>query len=128
MANHYGRVKNNFDKMMYYFEKAAILGSVEARLFLWKTSYKSDDINEGVKHFVISAKQGDKESVTWLWKAYRDGNIEKGELEKVICVHRDAVTSCVSNARACGEAMYEEARVAKSLIGDLDPILVDSWV
>ena len=34
MANHYGRVKNNFDKMMYYFEKAAILGSVEARLFL----------------------------------------------------------------------------------------------
>ena len=81
-----------------------------------------------MKHFVISAKQGDKESVTWLWKAYRDGNIEKGELEKVICVHRDAVTSCVSNARACGEAMYEEARVAKSLIGDLDPILVDSWV
>ena len=41
-------------------EKAAILGSVEARWFLWSACYNFGDLAESVKYFIMGAKQGDK--------------------------------------------------------------------
>ena len=60
MTNHYGRLKKDATNMTYYFEKVAILGSVETRLFLGKHhTNMAGDVDEGIKHFVTSTKQGD---------------------------------------------------------------------
>ena len=41
-------------------EKSAFLGSFEAKWFLGNACYNSGDVAEGVKYFIIGAKQGDK--------------------------------------------------------------------
>ena len=41
-------------------EKSAFLCSFEARWFLRNACYNSGDVAAGVKHFIIGAKQGDK--------------------------------------------------------------------
>ena len=61
IARHYMLVKSSTRNSVYYMEKAAILGIVEARRFLGNACYNSGDVAEGVKHFIIGAKQGDKQ-------------------------------------------------------------------
>ena len=41
-------------------ERAAIIGSAETRWFLDNACYDSGDVTEGVKRFIIGAKQGHK--------------------------------------------------------------------
>ena len=127
MAHHYGRVLKDMRRSLYYFEKAAILGNVEARLFLGNTSYDSGKMHEDVQHFKISAKQGDKKSMTMLWKAYKDGNVTKDELAQIIWIHKNALMLSSSEARTRGELMYEKARLAQALIGDLSADMTVKW-
>ena len=127
MACHYGRVLKDMNRSLYYSEKAAILGSVEARFFFGEASYNSNKAHEGVSDFEISAKQGQKESMTMLWKAYEDGNVAKDKLAQIIRVHRNAIKSSSSEARTRGELMYEKARFAKALLGDLTPYMAVNW-
>ena len=74
---------------------------------------------EGVKHFIIDAKQGYKKMMSLLWKAYKDHNVSKETLNDVIRIHHDALTASNSYDRTRGEIMYNKAKSKGLLIGDL---------
>ena len=65
--------------------------------------------------------------MTVLWKACEDGNVAKDKLEQRIGVNNNAIKLRSSEARTHGELIYEKARLAKALIGDLTPDMAVNW-
>jgi TPR repeat protein len=97
-------VERDKEKEVYHLEKAAIGGHPTARHSLGCYEDKNGNTDRAVKHFIINASLGDKDSMKELWKHYSAGNITKEELEATLRTHQAAVDEMKSPEREAAKA------------------------
>ena len=102
-------VEKDEEKVVYHWEKAAIGGHPEARHNLACIEEENGNIERAVKHFVIAAKLGLKESMKVLWAMFKDGCIiSKEELDATLRTHHAAIDATKSPQRKIAEELFRE--------------------
>ena len=93
-------VEKDERKRIYHLEKAAIAGHPLARYELgayeWNNNHNDD---RAVKHWVISATQGEDDSIKALMKAYKMGSVCKEDLAAALRAQKAAVDATKSPQR-----------------------------
>ena len=92
-------VEEDERKFIYHAEEASIGGHPKARCALGLTELGNGNDDRAVKHFVISATQGDDLSIKMLLDLYRDGEVEKEVLAAALRAHKAAVDATKSPQR-----------------------------
>ena len=106
-----GHVKKDEKKRLYHLEQAAIGGHPSARYNLGHHEWVNKRHDRALRHFMIAARQGDDDTIKWLMKAFKGGNISKECLAAALRAHQAAVDETKSPQRA-------EAEAAKKRCGD----------
>jgi len=99
-------VEKDEEKAVYHYEIAAIGGHPTARYNLGCYEEKGGRFERAVKHWVISAKLGCKNSMKALWGHYKQGNISKEDLEATLRVHQAAIDAMKSPQRTAAQAAF----------------------
>ncbi len=89
---------------IHHWEEAAIGGDPTARHSLAVIEGKNCNIERAVKHFIIAAKLGLKESMKELWGYYSAGHITKEDLDVTLRAHQSAIDATKSAQRDAAEA------------------------
>ncbi len=97
-------VEKDDEKSVYHYEKAAIGGHPQARNNLGYYEEENGNVERAVKHDIIAANLGHKQSMKALWKQYSRGNITKEELEATLRAHQAALDEMKSPERDAAEA------------------------
>ena len=100
-------VEKDEEKAAYHYEKAAIGGHMDARHRLACMEGRNGNIKRMVKHFIIGAKLGHKESMNKLWGEFKYGTITKEELDAVLRAHQAAVDATKSSQRDEAAAFFD---------------------
>ena len=91
-------------KYIHHAEEAAIGGYPRARYNLGAHECNNnDDLERAVKHWIISATQGDDLSIKALIKAFKHGFIEKDDLAAAFRAHKAAVDATKSPQRKAAD-------------------------
>ena len=91
-------------KYIHHAEEAAIGGHPRARYNLGAHECSNnDDLERAMKHWIISAKQGDDLSIKALIKAFKHGFIEKDDLAAAFRAHKAAVDATKSPQRKAAD-------------------------
>jgi hypothetical protein len=98
-------VEKDYGMAMYHWEKAAIGGHPNARLYLASIERKNGNAKRAAKHLIIAANLGDEKSMKVLWKCYSAGCIAKEELEATLRTHQAAIDAMRSKERDAAEAI-----------------------
>jgi tetratricopeptide (TPR) repeat protein len=107
----YGQgVEKDLERGFSHLEKAAIGGHPYARYNLGCIDSHNGNIERAVKHFIISAKLGDGDSMKELWKCYSAGNITKKDLDVTLRGHKAAIDARKSSDREAAEDVMREIR------------------
>ena len=109
MYNHGRGVEKDWGKYKHHLEEAAIGGHPDARYDLGAYEWNNGDKERAVKHWIISATQGQDESIKIiLMKAFRKGLVEKDAVAVALRAHKAAVDAMKSSQREEAEAFYRE--------------------
>ena len=93
-------VEKDEGKEIHHMEEAAIGGHPLARYSLGlKEWYMRRNFERAVKHFVISATQGDDRSIKALMKMFKEGSVEKEVLAAALRAQKAAVDATKSPQR-----------------------------
>jgi TPR repeat protein len=90
-------------KYVYHLEEAAIVGHFEARYNLGCYEERNGRMERAVKHFIIAASMGEKESIKVLWKYHARGLVKKDDLTVTLRAHQAAVDATKSPQREQAE-------------------------
>ena len=82
-----------------YYKKAAMQGHVLSRHNLGCCEGDKGSYDRAVRHWLISAKMGDKESVQEIKKAFMAGVATKGAYAEALKGHQDALEVMKSHDR-----------------------------
>ena len=75
---HYGDgVESDKKKAMHYYKLAAMNGNVKARYNLGALEVQAGNIKRAMKHFLISARAGEKDSLDAIKSGFRSGSCHK---------------------------------------------------
>ena len=99
-------VEKDEEKEVYHLEKAAVGGHPDARHNLGCYEERNGNVGRAVKHFIIAANLGLKESMKALWKHYSLGNIIKEELEATLRTHQAAIDEMKSEQRDVADRCF----------------------
>ena len=102
-------VEKDEGKKVHLLEAAAIDGHPYARYNLGCHEYSHGNIERAVKHWIISAAQGEDESIKSLLLEFREGHVNKEDLDAALRAHKAAVDATKSPQR--DEADRLEGRV-----------------
>ena len=97
-------VEKDEEKAVYHYEKAAIGGHPYARNNLGCIEERNGRVDRAVKHWIISAKLGEIDSMKKLWGQYKQGHISKEELEATLRAHHAAIDAMKSPQREAAAA------------------------
>jgi len=86
-------------KAIYYWELAAMNGSVTARYNLGGNEYNSGDKVRGYRHFIIAARAGLKESLDAVKKGFMKGLVTKDEYASTLRAYHERQKETRSDAR-----------------------------
>ena len=86
-------------KAKYYFELAAMGGKVNARYCLGYMETQTGNHHRAIKHFLISARAGDKDSLDAVKSGFRSGIVTKGEYEWSLRAYHNRQLAMKSDAR-----------------------------
>jgi len=86
-------------KAKYYFELAAIGGDVLARYNLGCLEGQSGKVERAIKHWIIAARVGCKDSLAMIKKGYMNREITKDEYASTLRAHQKANDAAKSEAR-----------------------------
>ena len=92
-------VQEDKAKGLRFFEKAAMLGHVESRHNLGASEAKKGDYDRAVRHFLISAKMGRKESVDKIKSMFMEGVATKEQYAEALKGYQDAAEEMRSHDR-----------------------------
>jgi tetratricopeptide (TPR) repeat protein len=92
-------VEKDEKKYVYHLEKAAIGGHVFARHNLGCHEERNGRMERAVKHFIIAASMGEKESMKVLWKLHARELVKKENLTATLRAHQAAVDATKSPQR-----------------------------
>ena len=86
-------------KAVHFWSKAAMQGHVESRHNLGIVEKKKGNYDNAVKHFLISAKMGDKDSLEMIRKHFKAGIATKEQYAEALKGYQDAVEEMKSHDR-----------------------------
>ena len=92
-------VEMDKEKAKYFWELAAIGGSIKARQSLCSAEALSGNYQRGIKHIMIAARAGDEESLDAVKLGYMDGFITKDEYASTLRVYHERQSEMKSEAR-----------------------------
>jgi TPR repeat protein len=101
-------VEKDAEKEVYHLEKAAIGGHPTARNNLAYCEERNGNMERAVKHLIIAANLGLKESMKALWGYYSDGYITKEDLDATLRAHQAAIDATKSSQRDVAEAFHQQ--------------------
>ncbi len=108
MYNNKGHgVEKDMGKALYHLEEAAIGGHPTARFNLGVHELHNGNVDRAVKHFVISATQGDDESIKRLMDTFKRGGISKDDLTSTLRAYQAAEEATKSPQREAAEKYYQ---------------------
>jgi len=108
MYNNEEGVEEDSGKKLYHLELAAIGGHLTARYFLGYDEEESGNMERAVKHYIITAKQGDDDSIQLLLEKFRSGFVSREDLTAALRAHQAAVDATKSHQRKVAEiATYQ---------------------
>jgi len=100
MAYYYGKgVAEDEAKGIRYLESAAMQGSVESRYCLGCVEEENGNVDRAVRHFLISAKLGLKQSLDKIKDLFSDGHATRAQYAEGLQGYQDAVEEMKSPAR-----------------------------
>ena len=108
LAYHLGEdVEKKWRKEIHHLEEAAIGGHPDARYHLgcdeWENNGGNGKIERAIKHWIISATQGEDNSIKCLMFAFKKGFVEKDDLAATLRAHQAAVDATKSPQREAAE-------------------------
>ena len=104
----FGVVEQDIDKGMFHFEAAAIAGHGGARYNLGvKHINDSSTRGVGVKHLMIGAKSGYKDSMDLIKQGFVEGWVTKNELEETLRANEESLDELKSVQREKAALMWE---------------------
>lgn len=87
------------ERGMYYYELAAINGSLEARFDLGAMEGYAENESRARQHHTLAAKAGHKPSMNILKRLFRYGDITEDELEDTLRAHQERLEAMKSQQR-----------------------------
>ena len=104
-------VEEHTEKEIYHLEKATIGGHPDARYRLGKFEWiNKQNYGRAVKHWIISATQGDEYSMKALLEIFEDGLVSEKDLTATLRAHKAAVDAAKSPIREVVERAWEKCR------------------
>ena len=100
-------VEKDEKKHVYHLEEAAIGGCVNARHNLAVVEKRNGRMERAVKHWIIAASMGDKESMKLLWKLHARGLVKNENWTATLRAHRTAIDATKSPQREEAEAFLK---------------------
>ena len=89
---HKGRgINTDMKKAVHYYQIAALMGNVIARHNLGFIELEKENYQRAMKHYMIAAKCGYKDSLQNVKEGFRWGHVSKEDFEKTL---RDFQASC----------------------------------
>ena len=86
-------------KAKHYYELAAMTGELNARHNLGCMEYEAGNYHRAYKHFILSAKAGDKDSLDEVKKGFMNGIITKDKYANTLRAYQDQHDEMKSDAR-----------------------------
>ena len=96
-------MEKNVKRGVLFYEKAAMLGDVDARHNLGCYEFERGNYDRAVRHFLISAKMGHEDSLEMIKHLFKGGLATKLQYAEALKGYRDAMEEMKSPER-------EEAR------------------
>ena len=93
-----------------YFEKAAMLGNVDARHILGRLECQNGNWDRAVRHFLIAAKMGDKDSLEDIKRLFAEGDATKSQHAEALEGYQDALEEMKSPAREEAKPFFDQFR------------------
>jgi TPR repeat protein len=103
-------VEKDEKKEVYHLEEAAFGGHVDARYNLGCHEEMNGRMERAMKHFIIAANMGDKESMKVLWKYHARGFVKKEALTATLRTHHAAVDATKSPQREEAEEFHKKSQ------------------
>ena len=91
-------------KEIHHLEKAAIGGHPNARFNLGNYEWVHENYERAVKHWIISAAQGDDSAMKNLMMAFKQGAVGKEDLDAALRAHQAAIQATKSPQREAAAA------------------------
>lgn len=101
-------VNRDTKKAEYYYELGAIGGDVDSRYSLGGLEMKRGNVERFIKHWLIAAGGGDKDSLSNIQKLYRNGRVTKDEYTKALRAYQKYLSEVKSPQRDEAAAAREE--------------------
>jgi len=92
-------VEANATKAKYYYELAALNGSVTARSYLSGVEGRAFKFNRAIKHLLIAARSGDEESLGYVKLKFSVGMVTKDEYANTLRAYHEKQKETWSDAR-----------------------------
>ena len=100
------------EKAKHYWELAAMNGSVTARNNLGVTEGQAGNLHRAMKHFILAARAGYKQSLDAVKEGYKDGDVTKEEYANTLRAHQKSKDEMKSEARDKVKAIMARYRAA----------------
>jgi len=99
-------VESDMKKATYYWELAAISGHIKGRYNLGMMEGKAGNYVRAMKHYLISARAGDKKSLEAIKAGFTDEIITKDEYANTLRSYQKSQNEMKSDARDKAAAYY----------------------
>ena len=103
-------VERVMKKAGYYFELAAMMGSVMARHNLGGNEYEAGNLQKAMKHCMIAAKAGEEDSLNIVKKGFMAGLVTKDEYADTLRSHHERQNEMRSDEREEAEEAAKNRR------------------
>ena len=97
-------------KAVGHWEHAAMKGHVDSRHGLGVAEYNAGNYHLAVKHYLISAKMGDKDSLDEIKEMFTEGYATKAQYAEALKGYQDAVEETKSHQREEANAQLRAGR------------------
>ena len=103
-------VEHDMATAVEYYKKAAMQGHVQSRHNLGHYEGQQGNPDRAVRHWLISAKMGDKDSLEMIKKGFMAGGVTKEQYAEALKGHQDAVEEMRSHDRDEAKAYLDNRK------------------
>ena len=97
-------VEADTKKAKHYYKLSAMNGNVNARFNLGCEEGTAGNHNRAMKHFILSARAGDKQSLDYVKDGFMDGIVTKDEYANTLRAHQERHDEMKSDGRDRAQA------------------------
>ena len=101
-------VEQDVERGVSFYEKAAMLGHPTARHNLGCWDHDRGNYDRAVRHFLISAKMGMKESLERVKELFKEGHATKSQYAEALKGYQDAMEEMKSPDREVAKTIFDQ--------------------